>query len=52
MAEANLHKGAEVQIEGKLVHKEYTDKTGNKKYVTEVQATELQTVVKNVSHGQ
>ena len=46
MAEANLHKGAEVQVEGKLIHREYIDKTGVKKYITEVQATELQAIPK------
>jgi single-strand DNA-binding protein len=31
----------EVLIDGKLVNRSYTDKDGNKKYVTEVQANEL-----------
>jgi len=34
-------KGLEVLIEGKLVNHNYTDKEGNKKYATEVQANEL-----------
>jgi len=34
-------KGLEVLIEGKLVNHNYTDKEGNKRYATEVQANEL-----------
>ena len=36
-----LVKGSEVAIEGKLVNRNYNDKEGNKKYVTEVQVNEL-----------
>ena len=31
-----LHKGKEVALEGKLNHRTYDDKDGNKRYVTEV----------------
>jgi single-strand DNA-binding protein len=41
IAEKYLAKGTEVVIEGKLVHHNYTDKEGNKKYVTEIQVNEL-----------
>ncbi|MFC4262933.1 single-stranded DNA-binding protein [Ferruginibacter yonginensis] len=41
IAERFLLKGTEVAIEGKLVNRNYTDKEGNKKYVTEIQITEL-----------
>ena len=41
IAEKWLDKGKEVAIEGKLVYRNYTDKDGNKKYVTEVQVNEL-----------
>lgn len=41
IAEKYLVKGTEVAIEGKLVHRNYTDKEGNKKYVTEIQVSEL-----------
>lgn len=41
IAEKYLQKGTEVAIEGKLVHRNYTDKEGNKKYVSEVQVNEL-----------
>ena len=41
IAEKYLAKGTEVVIEGKLVHHNYTDKEGNKKYITEIQANEL-----------
>lgn len=41
IAEKYLLKGSEVAIEGKLVNRNYTDKQGIKRYVTEVQANEL-----------
>jgi single-strand DNA-binding protein len=41
IAEKFLDKGKEVAIEGKLVNRSYTDKEGNKKYITEVQVNEL-----------
>jgi single-strand DNA-binding protein len=37
IAEKLLSKGSEVVVEGKLVHRNYTDKEGVKKYVTEVE---------------
>ena len=41
IVEKHLNKGTEVAIEGKLIHRNYNDKDGNKKYVTEVQVNEL-----------
>jgi single-strand DNA-binding protein len=41
IAEKYLDKGKEVAIEGKLVNRSYTDKEGNKKYITEIQVNEL-----------
>jgi single-strand DNA-binding protein len=41
LAEKFLHKGSEVIIEGKLINRSYTDKDGNKKYISEVQVNEL-----------
>jgi single-strand DNA-binding protein len=41
IAEKYLVKGIEVAIEGKLVNRNYTDKGGVKRYVTEIQANEL-----------
>ena len=41
IAEKYLDKGKEVAIEGKLVNRSYTDKEGNKKYITEIQLNEL-----------
>ncbi|MEP6674844.1 MAG: single-stranded DNA-binding protein [Ferruginibacter sp.] len=41
IAEKYLKKGTEVAIEGKLVNRNYLDKEGTKKYVTEVQVSEL-----------
>lgn len=36
-----LQKGREIAIEGKLVNRNYTDKSGVKKYITEIQVNEL-----------
>jgi single-strand DNA-binding protein len=41
IAEKFLVKGTEVAIEGKLINRNYTDKEGNKKYITEIQVNEL-----------
>ncbi len=41
VAEKFLVKGTEVAIEGKLINRNYMDKEGNKKYITEIQVTEL-----------
>jgi single-strand DNA-binding protein len=40
-AEKKLQKGLEVMVEGKLVHREYTDKTGVKRNITEVQVMDM-----------
>lgn len=41
IAESYLEKGKEVMIEGKLVHRSYETKEGEKRYVTEVKCNEL-----------
>ena len=41
IAEKYLNKGAEIALEGKLINRNYVDKEGNKKYVTEVQVNEI-----------
>ena len=41
IAEKYLDKGSEVAVEGKLISRDYTDKDGNKRYITEVQLNEL-----------
>lgn len=41
IAEKYTEKGKEIAIEGKLTNRSYSDKDGNKKYITEVQANEL-----------
>ena len=41
VAEKYLNKGSEIAIDGKLITKDYIDKDGKKKYVTEVQVNEL-----------
>jgi single-strand DNA-binding protein len=41
IAEQYLNKGKEVAVEGKLVHRNYTDKNGVKRNTTEVQVYEI-----------
>src|SRR5215204_270237 len=41
IAEKYLTKGKEVAIEGKLRNRSYNDKEGNKKYISEVEVSEL-----------
>jgi len=41
IAEKLLKKGSEVAIEGKLINRNYTDKEGVKRYITEIQASEM-----------
>jgi single-strand DNA-binding protein len=36
-----LDKGSEVAIEGKLINRDYTDKDGVKKYISEIQVNEM-----------
>jgi single-strand DNA-binding protein len=40
-AEEYLSKGMEVFVEGRLTHRNYTDKEGIKRFYTEVDAQEL-----------
>jgi len=39
--EKYLEKGSEIAIEGKLVNRNYDDKDGNKRYVTEILVNEI-----------
>ena len=41
IVEKYVKKGSEIAIEGKLLNRNYTDKDGVKRYVTEVQVNEL-----------
>jgi single-strand DNA-binding protein len=41
LAEKYLQKGTEVAVEGKLVSRSYMAKDGNKKYITEIQVSEI-----------
>jgi single-strand DNA-binding protein len=41
IAEKYLQKGSELMIEGKLTNRQYTDKEGITRYVTEIQVSEL-----------
>ncbi|MGQ0829252.1 MAG: single-stranded DNA-binding protein [Bacteroidota bacterium] len=39
--EKYLQKGNEVAVEGKLIHRNYLDKEGQKRYITEIEVSEL-----------
>jgi single-strand DNA-binding protein len=41
IAEKFLDKGKEVVVEGKLITRTYNDKSGSKRFITEVQASEM-----------
>ena len=41
IVEKYLLKGSEVAVEGKLINRSYTDKDGAKRYITEIEVTEL-----------
>jgi single-strand DNA-binding protein len=41
MIESELNKGSFVSVEGKLITRNYTDKNGQKKYITEVVANDV-----------
>ena len=41
IAEKYLQKGKEVALEGKLVHRSYEDKDGNKRYISEIVASDF-----------
>ncbi|MFM2229068.1 MAG: single-stranded DNA-binding protein [Bacteroidota bacterium] len=41
IVEQHVVKGKEIAVEGKLTHRSYDDKNGEKRYVTEVVANEL-----------
>jgi len=45
-AESSLVKGDAVYLEGKLTHRSYEDKDGNKRYVTEVVANYFRRITK------
>jgi len=42
-----LVKGATAYVEGKISHREYTDKEGNKKYLTEIVASSILSFAKS-----
>lgn len=41
MIEQKLHKGNEVMVEGKLIHRDYTDKAGLRRNITEIQVSDI-----------
>jgi single-strand DNA-binding protein len=46
LAQKLFEKGSKVSVEGKLTTRSYTDKEGNKRYFTEIIATELTLITK------
>lgn len=40
-AEHELHKGCEVSLDGKLIYRNYVDKDGAKRYITEIYVYEM-----------
>lgn len=46
-----LRKGSEVAIGGRLVHRNYTQKDGTKRFITEVQANEVHLFGKRTNPG-
>lgn len=49
IAERYLVRGTEIAVEGKLISRAYTDKHGQKRTVTEVQASELLILTKKAN---
>jgi len=49
LVEKLLTKGSEVALEGKLVNRSYTDKNGQKKFITEVVAQEFLLLTKKTA---
>lgn len=47
--EKYLTKGSEVAVEGKLINRNYTDKEGVKRYITEIQVSDLLMIGSNKS---
>jgi single-strand DNA-binding protein len=41
LAEKYLFQGREIAVEGKLTNRSYTDKQGNKRYISEVEVSEI-----------
>lgn len=39
--EKYVNKGSEIAVEGRLVHRSYKDKNGEKRYITEIHAQEI-----------
>ena len=46
-----LHKGKQVYIEGKIQTRTYDDRDGNKKYITEIVADQMQMLGSKDDHG-
>lgn len=51
LMEQYLQKGSEVMVEGKLVNRNYTDKNGVKRYITEIEAQAILMLDKTISQN-
>lgn len=47
LASKILEKGTHVILQGKLVHRQYDDSEGNKRYVTEIKVTEFEKLTRD-----
>lgn len=49
IVEKYMTKGSKIALEGKLTNRSYEDKSGNKKYITEITANDIHMLSKKVS---
>jgi single-strand DNA-binding protein len=49
IVEKYMQKGQMIALEGQLTNRSYIDKSGNKKYITEIKANEIQMLGKKAS---
>ncbi len=49
VVEKYMQKGQQIALEGQLTSRSYMDKSGNKKYITEISATQIQMLSKKAS---
>jgi single-strand DNA-binding protein len=49
VVEKYMQKGQMIALEGQLTNRSYTDKSGNKRYITEINANQIQMLAKKAS---
>lgn len=49
VVEKYMQKGQMIALEGQLTSRSYTDKSGNKRYITEINANQIQMLAKKAS---